>query len=103
MVQIDFLAANHVSIVGLCSADIFAIAQLSCYNMVSVLQRPGVCLSACACPKQQQILPIWEEHVATPHGREYTRPFRVLLSVQFPLQTSPITQSRVRYIHYICI
>jgi len=41
MVQMDFLAANHVRIVGLCKsvknakahrADIFAIAQLSCLS-----------------------------------------------------------------------
>ena len=35
MVQMDFLSANHVRIVGLCGqvhrAAIFAIAQLSCY------------------------------------------------------------------------
>jgi len=38
MVQMDFLAANHVRIVGLCGqvhrAVIFAIAQLSCFNLV---------------------------------------------------------------------
>ena len=28
----------------------------------------------------EQVLPkvIWEEHVATPHGREWTRPLRML-------------------------
>jgi len=35
MVEIDFVAANHVRIVGLCGqahrAVIFAIAQLSCF------------------------------------------------------------------------
>jgi len=39
MVQMDFLAANHVCIVGLCGhahrAVIFAIAQLSCLLFVS--------------------------------------------------------------------
>jgi len=44
---------------------------------------------------------IWEECVATPYGREYTRPFRVLPAAQCPLQTCPIqiTQPRIRYIH----
>jgi len=46
----------------------------------------------------KQVLPkvIWEECVATPHGRECTCPLRVLLAVQCPLQTSPITWPRVR-------
>jgi len=40
MVQMDFLAANHVRIVGLCGHPhrvvIFAIAQLSCYIYAEV-------------------------------------------------------------------
>jgi len=32
------------------------------------------------------------------HGKEWTRPLRVL-SVQCPLQTSPITQPWIRHIH----
>jgi len=40
-----------------------------------------------------------KSHVAIPHGREWTRPLHVLLSVQCPLQASPITQPPVRYIH----
>ena len=28
---------------------------------------------------------IWEEYVATPHGREYTCPLCMLLAAQFPL------------------
>jgi len=49
----------------------------------------------------QQVLPkvIWEERVATPHGREWTRLLRVLLAAQYPLQINPITQPRVCYIH----
>jgi len=39
-----------------------------------------------------------KSRVATPHGREWTRPLRVL-AVQCPLQTSPVTQPPVRYIH----
>ena len=39
---------------------------------------------------------IWEELVATPHGRECTRPLHAL-AVQCPLQTSPDTQPWVRY------
>ena len=42
---------------------------------------------------------IWEERVATLHGRECTRPLPVLLAAQCRLQTSPVTQPRVRYIH----
>jgi len=42
---------------------------------------------------------IWEERVATPHGREWTRLLRVLLTAQCPLQTSPITLPRVCYIY----
>jgi len=38
-----------------------------------------------------------KSRVATPYGREWTRPLRVLLSVQCSLQTSPITQLWVRY------
>jgi len=41
---------------------------------------------------------ISEERVATPHGRQCTRPLHVL-AVQCPLQISPITQPRVRYNH----
>jgi len=39
-----------------------------------------------------------KSRVATPHGREWTRLLHMLLSAQCPLQTSPITQPRVRYI-----
>jgi len=39
-----------------------------------------------------------KSHVATPRGREWTRPLCVL-AVQCPLQTSPITQPPVCYIH----
>jgi len=35
---------------------------------------------------------IWEDCVATPHSRECTRPLRVLLAVQCPLQTSPLSR-----------
>jgi len=44
----------------------------------------------------KQVLPklFGKIRVATPHGRERTRPLRVL-AVQSPLQTSPITQPRV--------
>jgi len=37
-----------------------------------------------------KVLPkvIWEEGIATPHGKDWTRP----LHVQYPLQTNPITQ-----------
>jgi len=47
-----------------------------------------------------QVLPkvIWEQHVATPHGRECTRALHVL-AVQCSLQTSPVTQLRIHYIH----
>ena len=38
---------------------------------------------------------IWQEHVATPHARDRTRP----LHVQYPLQTNPITQLWVSYIY----
>jgi len=38
------------------------------------------------------------QSVDTPHGKEWTRPLRVL-AVQYPLQTSPITQPSARYIH----
>jgi len=50
--------------------------------------------------KWEQLLPkvIWEEHVATPHGRECTR-LLCALAVQCRLQTSPITQPWVHYIH----
>jgi len=41
---------------------------------------------------------IWEEPHRTPHGRKLTRLLRVL-AVQCPLQTSLITQPRVRHIH----
>jgi len=41
---------------------------------------------------------IWEERITIPHGRECTRLLRVL-AVQYPLQTNPITQQPVRYIH----
>ena len=41
---------------------------------------------------------IWEECVATPHGRECTRPLRVL-AVKCALQPNPVTQPRVHYIH----
>jgi len=37
--------------------------------------------------------------VATPHGREWTRPLRVLLAAQCPLQMNPITRYSIRYIH----
>ena len=40
----------------------------------------------------------WEERVATLHGREWPRPLHVL-AVQCPLQTSPVIQPSVRYIH----
>jgi len=49
----------------------------------------------------KQVLPksLGNSRVATPHGREWARPLRVL-AVQCPLQqASPITQPRVRYIH----
>jgi len=48
----------------------------------------------------QQVLPnvIWEQQIATPHGRECIRLLHVL-AVQCLLQTSPITQPRVCYIH----
>ena len=50
--------------------------------------------------EEQQVLAIiWEERVANPHCRECTRPLRVLLAAQCPLQTSLVTQPRVRYIH----
>jgi len=39
-----------------------------------------------------------KSHIATPHRREWTHPLRVQ-AVQCPLQTSPITQLPVRYIH----
>jgi len=39
-----------------------------------------------------------KSRVTIPHGRKWTRPLRVL-SVQRPLQTSPITQPPLRYIH----
>jgi len=41
---------------------------------------------------------IWEKHVATHYGRECTHSLRVL-AVQCPLQTSPVTQPWVCYIH----
>jgi len=41
---------------------------------------------------------IWEECVATSHGRKCTRPLHVL-AVQCPLQTSPVTQPWVHYIY----
>jgi len=45
----------------------------------------------------KQVLPkvIWEEHVATPHGRDWTRQLHVLLAAQYPLQMNPVTQPRV--------
>jgi len=48
----------------------------------------------------KQVLPkvLCEECVATPHGRECTCLLRVL-AVQCPLQTSPVTQPWVHYIH----
>ena len=42
---------------------------------------------------------IGKSRVATLHGKEWTRPLRVLLSVQCPLQTSPVTQLPLRYIN----
>jgi len=54
--------------------------------------------SICRCAKQVLPKVIWEERVATPHGREWTRPLRVLLAAQYPLQTNPITQLRLRYV-----
>jgi len=39
-----------------------------------------------------------KSRIATPHGREWTRPLHVL-AVQCPLQMSPITQLPVWYIH----
>jgi len=42
---------------------------------------------------------IWEERVTTRCDREWNRPLRVLRAAQYPLQTKPITQPRVRYIH----
>jgi len=47
-----------------------------------------------------QVLPkvIWEKCVATSHGREWTSPLHVL-AAQYSLQTNPITQPRVCYIH----
>jgi len=39
-----------------------------------------------------------EERVATRHGTECTRLLR-LLAVECPLQTSPVTQLWIRYIH----
>jgi len=49
----------------------------------------------------KQVIPkvIWEERVATSHGRKWTRPLHVLVAAQYPLQTNPITQQRVSYIH----
>ena len=49
----------------------------------------------------EQVIPkvIWEEHVATPHGRECICLLRALLAAQCSLQTSPVTQLRVCYIH----
>ena len=38
---------------------------------------------------------------ATTHSRKWTRPLRVLLSVQCSLQTSPITHPLVHYIHTV--
>jgi len=49
MVQMDFLAAYHVRIVGLCSrnkahrAIIFAISQLSCFITVMMIIAKGFC------------------------------------------------------------
>jgi len=34
-----------------------------------------------------------------PDNREWTHPLHVLLAAQYPLQTNPVTQPRVRYIH----
>jgi len=42
---------------------------------------------------------IWEELHRHLLGIEWTRPLCVLLSVQCPLQTIPITQSPARYIY----
>jgi len=42
---------------------------------------------------------IEEKRVATPHGREWTHPLRVLLAAQYPLQTNPVTQLRVHYMY----
>ena len=39
-----------------------------------------------------------EEHITTPHDRECTHPLHVL-AVQCPMQTSPVTQPRLCYIH----
>ena len=41
----------------------------------------------------------WEEHVTTPHSRECTRPLRVLLAVQCPLQTSLDNHSAAGTLH----
>jgi len=51
---------------------------------------------------------IWEECVTTPYDREWNRLLHVLLAVQYPLQTNPVTQpqdtasTRQSYIHPIC-
>jgi len=42
---------------------------------------------------------IWEECVATSHGRECIRLIHELLTAQCSLQTSLITQPQVRYVH----
>jgi len=44
-----------------------------------------------------------KSRVATSHSRKWTRMLWLLLSVQFPPQTSPITQPPVHYIHIIQI
>jgi len=44
-----------------------------------------------------QIVMVFEQ--ATVSCKEWTRPLRVLPAAQCPLQTSPITQPRARYIH----
>jgi len=40
---------------------------------------------------------IWEEPCHCPSRGEWTRLLHVTLAVQYPLQTSPITQQLVRY------
>jgi len=49
----------------------------------------------------EQVLPkvIWEKRITTPQGREWNRLLCVLLATQYPLQTNPITQPWVCYIH----
>jgi len=42
---------------------------------------------------------IWEEPRRRPSRSEWTRLLRVLIAMQCPLQTGPITHPRVLYIH----